>query len=118
MRLHRWSPPPLAALHLRAITRHLAALVKQHTAVANQLHANQACGLTPGCVRQDLQRGLRAPERSAERMRRAALEFVRRDAGLLRRFMLLQTVPGIGETSAFCLLAEVSLLPDGLQVRQ
>lgn len=114
----RWNPPAEAALRLRAITRHLAGLMKQHTSVANRLHAAGLSLLTPACVRQDLQRCLRALERSVERMRRAALDLVQHDAALLRRFTLLQTIPGIAEKTALYLLAEVSLLPDGLQVRQ
>jgi transposase len=51
-------------------------------------------------------------------MRREALDLVRHDAALARRFALLQTVPGIAETTALYLLAEVSLLPGGLGVRQ
>jgi len=113
-----WTPPPPAALRLRAITRHLAALVKQHTAVGNQLHAAQASALVPACVRQDLRRTQRGLERSAQRMRREALSLLRQDPQLARRRALLETIPGIGETSALYLMAELMLLPPGLGVRQ
>jgi transposase len=113
-----WCPPTATALRLRAITRHLAALVKQHTAVSNQLHAAQASVLMPACVRQDLRRSLRSLERSRQRMRREGMELVQHDSELARRFTLLQTVPGIGEASALYLLAELLLLPAGLSVRQ
>ena len=72
----------------------------------------------PACVRQDLRRSLRSLERSARRMRREALALVRQDAELARRLALLETVPGIGETSALYLAAELTLLPAGLGVRQ
>jgi len=98
-----WCPPTATALRLRAITRHLAALVKQHTAVSNQLHAAQASVLMPACVRQDLRRSLRSLERSRQRMRREGMELVQHDSELARRFTLLQTVPGIGEASALYL---------------
>jgi len=113
-----WCPPTATALRLRAITRHLAALVKQHTAIHNQLHAAQASVLVPACVRQDLRRTLRSMERSRQRMRREAVALVEQDGELARRFALLQTIPGIGEVSALYLLAELLLLPAGLSVRQ
>jgi transposase len=113
-----WCPPSPTALRLRALTRHQAALVKQHTAVSNQRHAAQASALTPACIRQDLRRTLAALQRSIQRMRREALALVRGDAELARRFALLDSIPGIGETSALYLLAELMLLPSGLEVRQ
>jgi transposase len=118
MPLVAWCPPTVTALRLRAITRHLAALVKQRTAVNNQLHAAQASALMPACVRQDLRRRVRSLERSSRRMRRQAGALVEHDRELARRFALLQTVPGIGEASALYLLAELLLLPAGLSVRQ
>jgi transposase len=114
----RWSPPSTTALRLRAITRHLAALIKQRTVLNNQLHAAQASTLVPACVRQDLRRSLRSLERSAHHMRRQALQLVQHDRELACRFALLQTMPGIGEASALYLLAELLLLPAGLSVRQ
>ena len=114
----RWSPPTTAALQLRALVRHRAALVEQRTAVRNQLHAAGASALSPTCVRQDLQRHLRALDRSVKRMQRAATALLHGNAELTRRFLLLQTIPGIAEASALHLLAELLLLPADLQVRQ
>ncbi len=113
-----WYPPSSTALRLRAITRHLASLVKQHTALRNQLSAAQASTLTPTCVRQDLRRILTTLQRSAQRMRQQALALARQDATLNRRLTLLQTIPGIGPTSALYLVAELMLLAPTLDVRQ
>ena len=114
----RWCPPTMAALQLRALMRHRAALVEQRTAVCNQLHAAGASALLPACVRQDLQRHLRALDRSVKRMQSAAAQLVHADPELSRRSILLQTMPGIAEASALHLLAELLLLPADLQVRQ
>lgn len=114
----RWSAPSTTALRLRAILRHRAALIKQRTAVNNQLHAAEASARMPACVRQDLRRSLRWLDGSAQRMRRAAVELVHSDRELTRRFAILQTVPGIAVTSALHLMAELLLLPADLQVRQ
>ncbi len=113
-----WCPPSSTALRLRAITRHWAALVKQHTAVGNQLHAALASRLTPACVQQDLRRTRTRLQRSAHHMRQQALALVRQDPELTRRLTLLQTIPGIGSTSALYLVAELMWLAPTLEVRQ
>ena len=53
-----WQPPRAAALELRAITRHIAALTQQHTRESNRLHAVSASTAGARCVQQDLKRSL------------------------------------------------------------
>jgi transposase len=118
MPFQRWHPPQAAALELRAITRHIAALTQQHTQQSNRLHAVSASSTGARCVQQDLKRSLRALERRVERMRRAALAVIERDAELRPRFALLLSMPGIGEVSALSLLGELALLAPSLTVRQ
>src|SRR5258708_1185120 len=45
-----WQPPRAAALELRAVTRHLAALTQQHTRESNRLHAASASTADARCV--------------------------------------------------------------------
>ena len=45
-----------------------------------------------------------------ERLRREALRLIARDRELDRRFRLMLTVPGIGETSALQILGELVVL--------
>jgi transposase len=48
----------------------------------------------------------------------AAVALIESSPTLLRRYELLDSIPGVGELSAFHLLAELQCLPEGLGVRQ
>jgi transposase len=113
-----WTPPSLNGLRLRAMGRHIAALVAQHTREQNRLHAAQSSRTVPGCVLQDLKRSLTSLERRIVKMRRAARELIRADADIEQRFRLLTGMPGIAETSAVQILGELALLSPHLTVRQ
>jgi transposase len=113
-----WQPPRAAALELRAVTRHIAALTEQHTRESNRLHAASASTAGSHCVQQDLKRSRRALEHRMGKLRAAALLIVQRDPELRSRFGLLLSMPGIGEVSALNLLGELALLAPGLSVRQ
>ena len=113
-----WHPPQAAALELRALTRHIAALTQQHTQQSNRQHAASASTTGSRWVQQDLKRSLRDLQRRIEKMRRAARAVIERDAELRPRFALLLSTPGIAEISALNLLGELALLAPGLSVRQ
>jgi len=113
-----WHPPQAAALELRTLTRHIAALTRQHTQQSNRLHALSASRTGSRWVQQDLKRSLRDLDRRIEKMRRAALALIAQDDELRPRFALLLSMPGIGEISALHLLGELALLAPGLSVRQ
>ena len=118
MPFQSWHPPQAAALELRAITRHIAALTQQHTRQANRLHAASASLTGSRCVQQDLKHSLRDLERRMEKMRDHALAVIEQDVDLRSRFALLLSMPGIGKISALNLLGELALLAPGLTVRQ
>jgi len=118
MPFQAWHPPQAAALELRALTRHIAALTQQHTRQSNRLHAASASRTGSRYVQQDLKRSLRDLDRRMEKMRRQALAVIAQDAELRPRFALLLSIPGIGEISALNLLGELALLAPGLTVRQ
>lgn len=118
MPFQSWHPPQPAALQLRLLTRHIAALTQQHTRESNRLHAASASSTGSRWVQKDLRRALRDLERRTEKMRRAALALLDQDAELRPRFALLLSLPGIGEVSALHLLGELALLAPSLSVRQ
>jgi transposase len=113
-----WTPPSLNGLRLRALGRHIAALVAQHTREQNRLHAARSSRTVPGCVLQDLKRSLASLTRRIAKMRRAAMELIRADAEIEQRFRLLTGMPGIAQTSAVQILGELALLSPHLTVRQ
>lgn len=113
-----WQPPRAAALELRTITRHIAALTQQHTRESNRLHAVSASIAGACCVQQDLKRSLRDLQHRVAKLRAKALTLVESDPELASRFALLLSMPGIAEVSALNLLGELALLAPGLTVRQ
>ncbi|HKD80517.1 MAG TPA: IS110 family transposase [Candidatus Angelobacter sp.] len=118
MPFQSWHPPQRDALELRAVTRHIAALTKQHTQQSNRLHGCSASTTGSRWVQQDLKRSLRDLKRRMEKMRHCALTLIAQNADLHSRFALLLSLPGIGEISALNLLGELTLLAPGLTVRQ
>ena len=118
MPFQRWQPPRAAALQLRTLTRHIAALTQQHTRESNRLHAVSASATAARCVQQDLKLSLRHLQQRIEKLRGTAVALIAHDAELRPRFALLLSMPGIGDVSALNLLGELALLAPGLTVRQ
>ena len=113
-----WRPPSAAALKLLAVARRLEALTDMLAAEKNRLHAASLSEALPAIIRRDVQRSIQTQQRAIERLARAAQEFILDDPELARRFQLLLSIPGVGTTSALHLLAELALLPPGMDVRQ
>lgn len=113
-----WRRPARAALELRAIARHLAALTVEHTRQMNRLGTARGSAATPRCVVQDLKRSLAALERRMVKLRREARAAAEGDDELKRRFHLLLSMPGVAELSAVQLLGELTLLGPEMTARQ
>lgn len=113
-----WRPPSAAALKLVAVARRLEALTDMMAAEKNRLHAASLSEALPVIIRRDIQRSIHTQQRAIERLTLAVQEFVLSDPELARRFQLLLSIPGFGATSALHVLAELTLLPGGMEVRQ
>jgi transposase len=113
-----WQPPSSLALRLRAITRAIEALGVMHTQEKNREHALATSQALPVMAIQEMRRHQRYLEHRMERLRREALRLIARDRELDRRFRLMLTVPGIGETSALQILGELVVLSNTLDARQ
>jgi transposase len=113
-----WRPPSAAAFKLVAVARRLEALTGMLAAEKNRLHAGSLSQAIPPIIRRDLERSIQTQQRAIERLMRAVEEFILDDPELSRRFELLLSIPGVGETSAVHLLAELTLLPADMDVRQ
>jgi transposase len=118
MKFQAWARPDKNSLALWAIARRLEALTKQRTAEKNRQHAAGVSQAVPECVRRSAARTLRFLERESKRLREEARRCIGSDTRLRRRYELLRSVPGIGETSGIQLLAELLLLPEDRDVRQ
>ncbi len=113
-----WRPPSAAALKLVAVARRLEALTEMLAAEKNRRHAASLSEALPPLIRRDVERSIQTQQRALERLTRAAQEFVLSDPLLARRYELLLSIPGVGATSALHLLAELTLLPANMDVRQ
>ncbi|MDR3674840.1 MAG: IS110 family transposase [Acidobacteriota bacterium] len=113
-----WQRPSAPMLALHALARRLRELVEMQTAEKNRQHAAGLSKAIPAVVRRDLARSLRAQERAIKRLTQQARKLIAQDPQLTERFALLDSVPGIGETSAVQLLGELSVLAPDLEARQ
>jgi transposase len=113
-----WQPPSRPALHLCALARRLEAITDLCAAEKNRLHANAAAQALPAIIRQDLERSIRFHQRAAERLTREALKIISTCSNLQQHYTLLVTIPGIAQTSALRILAELVMISSHLDVRQ
>ena len=113
-----WQPPSAVALHLRAITRAIADLSSIHTQQNNRAHAAAASQALPALVIKEMQHHQKYLEQRMTLLRGQALRVIAKDPELDRRFRLMLTATGIGETSALQILGELAVLPDTLDARQ
>lgn len=113
-----WVRPSVAALELRAISRHIETLSEEQARLKNRLHAARGSASTPTCVREDLRKGMAGIEKRLLRLRREATAAIGRDAGLERKFAHLTGIKGIAEVSAIQLLGELAGLDPEMTARQ
>ena len=103
---------------LRALARRINTLTKAKAAAKNQQHALAFSPETPNAVRRDVTLSIAQMEKRIARLAEEAIRLIQAHPPLARRFSLLRTVKGIGETSAIALLGELMLLPPGLTHKQ
>ena len=118
MPFRAWQPPSSVALALSALARRIHALTETATREKNRLHALSVTDTSLKILVTELKRSLRWIERSQAKLTQAARKLIASDARLERRFQLLLSLPGVGETSALQLLGELALIPPDADVRQ
>jgi transposase len=118
MPFQEWQPPAAEALQITALARRIHALTTQCTREKNRLHAAEATATTLRVIVQDLRRSVRGLETAIAKLSRAAHQIVAASPELERRFLRLQSAPGIGKVSALQLLGELVLIPANCDVRQ
>jgi len=100
------------------MTRRLRELVEIQSV---EKHRQPAAGLSqtpPAAVRRDLVRSLRAQERAIARLTKQLRKLIASDESLSERYERLDSVPGMGETSAIQLLGELAVLGPDFSARQ
>jgi transposase len=118
MDFEAWNPPEPHTFDLRAISRRIEGLIKMATQDKNRLHAATSFDEMSEVVRNDIEVNIRHLERRVQRLREQARELIRLHADLDRAFLHITSVKGIAEAAAIQILAELSVLPAEMDVRQ
>lgn len=99
-----WRPPAREMQELQALVRRLESLVEMHTAEENRLSS----GITVEAVRESVEELIAHLSEQIKRTQALIREHIDNHPDLKRQRELLDSIPGIGETTAAALLAEVS----------
>lgn len=113
-----WSPPSAAVLNLRALARRIAALSQTRAEEKQRLHALAHSTAFAPTLAAASRAHIAFLDDSLRQLTAAAQALVAADPQLGRRFGHLVSVPGIATRSALRLLAELTVLPPDLTVRQ
>jgi len=105
-----WQAPTRQTLELRQFGRYLSQLTEELTASKNRLHALQSSEISPPVLRRDLLRAIKTMEGRIDRLAAEAMKLVRTDTTLLSAFQALDSIIGVGQTSALMILAEFVVL--------
>jgi transposase len=109
-----WTPPPPERRHLQALVRRLESLKAMRQQERNRLDLEAA----DSPLRASLTEHVAHLDQQIAALQRAQREHVSAHPTLRRQAQLLQSIPGIGETTAVKLLAEVPLLGEYRSARQ
>lgn len=118
MPFEAWRPPSENALAVRTLARRIWAMVQLTTAEKNRLHAAEFVGEAGKVIRRDIEQNLKQLTRRIDALTEAALEVIRGDDVLRRRYELLVSTTGIAIRSAVRLLGELEVLPPDMTARQ
>ncbi len=99
----RWSPPAPAVRELQALVRRLESLEEMRLMEKNRLASGVSCQQ----VRADLEEHLADLQARIEKTGQHIKDLIDQDPELKNQAGLLQSIPGIGPTTAALLLAEV-----------
>jgi transposase len=113
-----WNPPEAHSFDLRAISRRIEGITKMATQEKNRLHAATSFDEMSDIVRNDIEVNIRHLERRIERMREQARGLIAEHPDLERAFLHITSVKGIAEAAGIQILAELSVLPVDMDVRQ
>jgi len=118
MEFERWEPPAPEILALRALARHIEALVSMGVQEKNRDHAASRTGPEADPVRAAIAEHLDWLDATVAELQEKALALIQALPELERLYAALVSIKGIGTTSAIALLAELAVLPEDMTTRQ
>lgn len=109
-----WSPPAAEVRELQALVRRLEALMEMRVAEENRLSAGGAVA----AVRSSVEEHIAYLAEQIRRTEKLIRDHIDSHPGLKRQSELLDSIPGIGETTAAAFLAEVPEIKQYKSARQ
>jgi transposase len=109
-----WSPPTVEVRELQALVRRLDSLIEMRVAEENRLSS----GITVEAVRHSVEEHLAYLNTQINRTQELIREHIENHPRLKHQSELLDSIPGIGETTAAVLLAEMNDLKQYRSARQ
>ena len=109
-----WTPLPAEVRELQALVRRLDSLIEMRVAEENRLSA----GITVEAVRESVQEHLSYLHEQIKRTEELIRQHINNHPGLKRRSELLDSIPGIAETTAALLLSEITDITQYRSARQ
>jgi transposase len=109
-----WQPPPAEVRELQALVRRLGSLIEMRVAEENRL----AAGPTVAVVRHSLEESIAHLQTQIKRTEKLIRQHLDQHPGLRQQRDLLTSIPGIAETTAALLLAELPHLKQYRSARQ
>lgn len=105
-----WTPPASEVLEMRALTRYVDQLTRDHTALRNQLHACKATASAPAFVLASLDNRIRDLDDQLAAVAAELAALAKRHAYIATHVRNLMSMPGVGELTATRLVAEYLVL--------
>jgi transposase len=109
-----WAPPAREVRELQALVRRLESLIEMRVAEENRLSS----GITVEMVRQSVQEHLTYLNQKIKRTEELIRTHINNHPGLKRQSQLLDSIPGIAETTAALLLSEITDIKQYRSARQ
>lgn len=109
-----WTPPAPEVRHLQALVRRLEALIEMRTAEANRLEAIITIVVVKSCVEEHVA----YLDQQIEQTQALIRTHINNHPKLKEQSELLDSIPGIGETTAALLLAEITDITQYASARQ
>lgn len=113
-----WSPPDVAKLELRALSRRIEALSKTVVQEKNRLHANDQSEALSDFVKEDIRELAHLLETRIASLRKQALRVIASSNELAKAFAHLTSIKGIADAAGIAILAELAVLPSDMTPRQ
>lgn len=102
--LECWSPPPIPLRTLQALVRRLDALTVMHVQEQNRLE------VAPGNVKDSIEQHLGYLDEQIEHIKEEIARHIDRHPGLKQQQGLLESIPGIGQSTSAWLIGEMNLM--------